>query len=159
QSNTWEGYTARSKVPDHASRESCTSARAEKAKRDQGSPFGPSSSGRRALSGPTRRGDSEAQRSCRSDGVRGGLAARIPARRRRRSPMMFGYDGDFSAWGWLLMSLSMVAFWALVIAGIVAGVRYFGAAPDRTSGPAPRTPQDVLAERYARGEIEEDEYQ
>jgi putative membrane protein len=73
--------------------------------------------------------------------------------------MMFGYDHDFSAWGWVLMSLSMVAFWALVIAGIVAAVRYFGAAPDHADRPVPRTPQDVLAERYARGEIEEDEYQ
>jgi putative membrane protein len=73
--------------------------------------------------------------------------------------MMFGYDGDFSAWGWVLMSLSMVAFWALVIVGIVAAARYFGAAPDRIRGPVPRTPQEVLAERYARGEIDEDEYQ
>jgi putative membrane protein len=73
--------------------------------------------------------------------------------------MMFGYDQDFGAWGWVLMSLSMVAFWALVIAGIVAAVRYFGAVPDRADWPVPRTPQDVLAERYARGEIEEDEYQ
>jgi putative membrane protein len=72
---------------------------------------------------------------------------------------MFGYDHDLSAWGWVWMSLSMVVFWGAVIAGIVAAIRYLGAAQDRTSGPAPRTPQDVLAERYARGEIEEDEYQ
>jgi len=73
--------------------------------------------------------------------------------------VMFGYDNGFSAWGWVLMSLSMVAFWALVIAGIVAAVRYFGAPPGHPAGPVPRTPQDVLGERYARGEIEEEEYQ
>ena len=47
----------------------------------------------------------------------------------------------------------------VLIAGIVAAIRYLAAAQDRTSGPAPRTPQDVLAERYARGEIEEEEYE
>ena len=73
--------------------------------------------------------------------------------------MMFGYDHDFGAWGWVLMSLSMIAFWGLVIAGVVAAIRYLGAAQDRTNGPVPRTPQEVLAERYARGEIEEEEYE
>jgi putative membrane protein len=73
--------------------------------------------------------------------------------------MMFGVDHDFSAWGWVLMSLSMVAFWVLVIVGIVAAVRSFGAPPGHPAGPVPRTPQDVLGERYARGEIEEEEYQ
>jgi putative membrane protein len=53
----------------------------------------------------------------------------------------------------------MVVFWGVVIAGIVAAIRYLAAAQDRTNGSAPRTPQDVLAERFARGEIEEEEYQ
>ncbi|HXV93823.1 MAG TPA: SHOCT domain-containing protein [Pseudonocardia sp.] len=74
--------------------------------------------------------------------------------------MMYWWGDQMSWWGWALMSISMVAFWALVIAGIVALVRYA-----RTSGGDRRSeqlsrpaPEQVLAERYARGEIDEDEY-
>lgn len=54
----------------------------------------------------------------------------------------------------------MVLFWGAVIAGIVALVRHFGRGdqqpPARPSRPAP--PEQPLAERFARGEIDEEEY-
>ena len=32
--------------------------------------------------------------------------------------MMVGYGGDLSGWGWVGMTLGMIAFWALLIAAI-----------------------------------------
>ena len=70
--------------------------------------------------------------------------------------MMYWYDGDhMSGWGVTLMTISTVGLWVLGIVGIVLLVRYLGRA-DRP-GPGP-TPERLLAERFARGEIDEEEY-
>jgi putative membrane protein len=65
-----------------------------------------------------------------------------------------------SGWGYVLMSVSVVLFWALVIAGVVALVRYLSRSSQHTPGPgaARPTPEQVLAERYARGDIDDEEY-
>jgi putative membrane protein len=73
--------------------------------------------------------------------------------------MMWGYDWGWGAW--LMMSLMMVVFWGLVIAGIVVLFRYLtgsrqGGGPGSTSGRS--SAEELLAERFARGEIDEDEY-
>ncbi|UWZ40546.1 SHOCT domain-containing protein [Dactylosporangium roseum] len=61
--------------------------------------------------------------------------------------------------GLALMTLNTVLFWGLVVAGVVLLARYFGrgAQAPWTAGSRP-TPQQLLAERFARGEIDEDEY-
>jgi putative membrane protein len=75
--------------------------------------------------------------------------------------MMYGYGSGIGGWGYALMAISMVLFWGAVIYGIVALVRY--ARRDGPQGrepaapPAPE-PERLLAERFARGEIDEDEY-
>jgi putative membrane protein len=69
---------------------------------------------------------------------------------------MYWYDGDhMSGWGATLMTISTVGFWVLAIVGIALLVGYLGRA-DRLR-PRP-TPERLLAERFARGEIDEDEY-
>jgi putative membrane protein len=68
--------------------------------------------------------------------------------------MMWGWQG-WSWWGWLLMMLSMVAFWGLIVWGIVALFRGSGWTRPR---PDRRDPEQILAERFAAGEIDEDEY-
>ena len=74
--------------------------------------------------------------------------------------MMFWYGNGMSGWGYVLMTASMVLFWGLVAFAIVALVRYANRTPQQfTSPPPPHTPEQVLAERFARGEIDEDEYQ
>jgi putative membrane protein len=53
------------------------------------------------------------------------------------------------------MSLSMVAFWGLIIWGIVAIFRGVGGS---WAAPEGRDPEQILAERFAAGEIDEEEY-
>jgi putative membrane protein len=64
---------------------------------------------------------------------------------------MWGYHHDMSAWAWWLMSGGMVVFWAVVAWVIVTLVRDAGARPRGR-------PDDILAERFARGEIDEETY-
>jgi len=71
--------------------------------------------------------------------------------------MMYWGNG-MSGWGYFLMALNMVLFWGLLITGIVLLVRYFGG-ERRQPPPAGATdPRQVLAARFAHGEIDEDEY-
>ncbi len=66
-----------------------------------------------------------------------------------------GMDG----WGYVLMVLMMVLFWGLLITGIVLVVRYLGGDRRQPAPPSDGTdPKRLLAERFARGEIDEDEY-
>ncbi len=74
--------------------------------------------------------------------------------------MMYWYGPGMSGWGYGLMAIGMVLFWGLVITGVVLLVRYLARGGHRPalSGPAD-SPEQLLAQRYARGEIDEDEYQ
>jgi putative membrane protein len=57
--------------------------------------------------------------------------------------------------GGLVMMLMMLLFWGLVIAGAVLGIRWLvRQGRDERSDRA----LDVLRERYARGEIDKDEF-
>ncbi|WP_274917870.1 SHOCT domain-containing protein [Streptomyces sp. WZ-12] len=89
--------------------------------------------------------------------------------------MMFWYGHGGGGWGWLAVTVGMVLFWALVLTVVVLIFRAlvrpgaYGRGgesrghPDwRPGGPAPGGPagaEQILAERYARGEIEDEEYQ
>jgi putative membrane protein len=75
--------------------------------------------------------------------------------------MMFWYDHGVSGWGWFAMTASMIVFWALIITAAVLLFRALartgpGSGGHHSTGP---TPEQLLAERFARGEIDEDEYQ
>jgi putative membrane protein len=74
--------------------------------------------------------------------------------------MMMWYGSNGGWGGWLLMTIAMVLFWAQIITAVVLIVRYLvSQQPTGTSAGSARTPEEVLAERYARGEIDDDEYQ
>jgi putative membrane protein len=62
--------------------------------------------------------------------------------------------------GWVLMVVLMVAFWALVIVGIVALFRAVAATdrPPRGAETDNGRAREILDERFARGEIDADEY-
>ena len=69
--------------------------------------------------------------------------------------MMYWNDGSVGWGGWVVMVLSMAAFWGLLAWVAVFLVRSTGkAAADGSS----REPEDLLAERFARGEIDEEDY-
>ncbi len=72
--------------------------------------------------------------------------------------MMYWGNG-MGGWGMVLMTVNTLLFWGLIIAGVVALVRYTGrGAPQGGSASEGATPQHILAERFARGEIDEHEY-
>jgi putative membrane protein len=70
--------------------------------------------------------------------------------------MMWSYGMGWG--GWLLMALTTVGFWALVVFGIVAlfrGGRGFG---QSERGAQEDEAQHILDERFARGDIDAEEY-
>jgi putative membrane protein len=76
---------------------------------------------------------------------------------------MMWHNADGWGWlGWILMTVGMVALWALVITALVLAIRYLatsrGSAPRPPSIPGQVRAEDVLAERFARGEIDDNEY-
>ena len=72
----------------------------------------------------------------------------------------WGWDMHPMNWMWgaggLLMMLMMLLFWGLVIAVVVLGIRWLV-----SQGRAPRSDSalEVLRERYARGEIDREEFE
>lgn len=71
--------------------------------------------------------------------------------------VMYWYGDHMSGWGWALMTVGTITFWALVIVGIVLLVRYLGHSGQQPTQPT-HTPEQLLAERFARGEIDQEEY-
>jgi putative membrane protein len=75
--------------------------------------------------------------------------------------MMWGNHGGWDAGDWLAMSLMMIVFWGLVIALVVWAVRSTHSdrsGTDRPTGECATRADELLAERFARGEIDEDEF-
>ena len=77
--------------------------------------------------------------------------------------MRYPYYNGGSHWGlWLLMSLAMLVFWGILAWAVVNIVRHNNAHRDgRSQSPAGTGGSDalrILDERFARGEIETDEY-
>ncbi|MFD5277668.1 SHOCT domain-containing protein [Pseudarthrobacter sp. NPDC058362] len=63
-------------------------------------------------------------------------------------------------WGYIMMSISMLIFWGAIIAGVVLLARSLRApGHQHYQAPPSRSAEDLLAERFARGEIDEAEYQ
>ena len=74
--------------------------------------------------------------------------------------MDYDYSGMHGG-GWGLMVLMMLVFWGLLVALTVWLVRSSRSGnqahvPRRTGRPLP---EDVLADRYARGEMDDDEFE
>lgn len=71
--------------------------------------------------------------------------------------MMGWYQDGMGGGGWVVMILAMVVFWALVVFAVVAIFRGTRDVGPGTGGPR-RDPKEILEERFARGEIDVDEY-
>ena len=62
--------------------------------------------------------------------------------------------------GYAGMGIAMVLFWALIILGIVAVIRYSSGGPQDTRAPHgdTPTPEQLLSARFASGDIDETHY-
>lgn len=67
----------------------------------------------------------------------------------------YDHGHGMSAWGWVGTTASILLVLALLVLGGLLLVRSMRRPP---AGPPPRSPEQVLAERFARGEIGEEEY-
>ena len=68
--------------------------------------------------------------------------------------MMWGFDGF--GFGGGAMGIGMLLFWVVIIAVIVM---LFGRLGGQSGHALRTTPQDILRERYARGEIDRTEFE
>jgi len=59
-----------------------------------------------------------------------------------------------SSWAWLWMAMMMVVFWGAISVVVVAVVRRPSSNTSRGSDA-----RDILAERFARGDIDADDYE
>lgn len=63
-------------------------------------------------------------------------------------------------WGWGIgMMGMMLLFWGVVIIAGVAGIRWFVNQTKQTKQPRADSAIEILRERFARGEIERDEFE
>ncbi len=67
-------------------------------------------------------------------------------------------DG-FTGWGMGLGVVFMLLFWLLVILGILALARWLQSPSSRDPATRGKTPLEIVQERYARGQIDRDEYE
>jgi len=79
---------------------------------------------------------------------------------RYHGPHMMGPGG----WGWIMGPLMMIAFLAVAVAVVVLIVRWLGghaggAHQPPTAGRTGETPLDILEKRFARGEIDKEEFE
>lgn len=72
--------------------------------------------------------------------------------------MMGWYQDGMGGGGWALMILAMAAFWTLVVVAVIALFRGSGNNGTARSAAGHRDPMAILEERFARGEIDAEEY-
>lgn len=69
------------------------------------------------------------------------------------------WDGSWGFAGWLMMTLMMLLVWGVPVGLVVWLIRSNFNRDHATRAPQPGTDADqMLAERYARGEIDEEEF-
>lgn len=70
---------------------------------------------------------------------------------------MMYYGDHMGGWGYALMGVSSLLFWAMLGVGGIALFRFFQRTQGHPAG-AVRHPEQILADRYADGTIDDEEY-
>jgi len=71
---------------------------------------------------------------------------------------MYWNRHDMTGWDWFTASVGMVLMWALLIAVAVLLYRSLNRTSEPRGTTAHPSPEQLLAERFARGEVDEEEY-
>lgn len=74
-----------------------------------------------------------------------------------RSGVPWGMMHDWGTGGFWLMPLVMMAWFAVLVAVIILLIRWLGGGPGLSSTSS-HTARNILDERYARGDIDQEEY-
>ncbi len=71
--------------------------------------------------------------------------------------MMGGFGHGMGGFGFIMM----IAFWILIVVGIVFAIRWLAASTNaaKSTLAGRETPLDILKKRYARGEIDKAEFE
>jgi len=83
----------------------------------------------------------------------GGWSSPLGSNQSNNSMMNFGFT-PFGGFGWIFM----VLWWVLIIAGIVALIKWF-TNQSRGNHDHEKSPLEILKERYAKGEIDRKEFE
>lgn len=73
---------------------------------------------------------------------------------------MYGwYDHGMGGGWWVLMIFGMIAFWVMFVVGVALLVRHYGPPRGRAASQFPSSSAiEILKERFARGELTEEEF-
>lgn len=71
---------------------------------------------------------------------------------------MMYYGPGMNGWVMALTIVGNVVFWGLLVFAAIALIRYTKRGQVASSSHPASTPQQILAQRFARGDIDEDEY-
>ncbi|MHB8453507.1 MAG: SHOCT domain-containing protein [Acidiferrobacterales bacterium] len=71
----------------------------------------------------------------------------------------WGNMGYGASWGHGLGWVFMILFWLAIILAVAALLKWLVSASSRAHLPREKTALEILRERYARGEIDRDEYE
>jgi len=72
--------------------------------------------------------------------------------------MTYWNHHDMSGWDWFAMSIGSVLLWAVLLTFAVLLIRNLTHTSRRPDTLAAPSPEQVLADRFARGEIDEEDY-
>lgn len=75
-------------------------------------------------------------------------------------PSTWDHPHMWGGWGSMIFGpITMILFWGIIIVSIVLAVRWLGGGLAGGTPPqARKTPLEILQERFARGEIDKDEF-
>ncbi len=91
------------------------------------------------------------------------MVGSLPGWAQQGGPRYEGHMWDGGWYGWILGPLMMIVFLAIAVIVIVLIVRWLGgvghAPSSNQAPPSGKSPQDILKERFARGEIDKKEFE